>query len=235
MTAHMHDALAGNSHSLIAQAITNVTTLLKVLAQFAMVLAACAVWSGAVHAADSPGLARFGHQLVLNTCAYCHGASGTSISPMFPNLSAQTAPYLQAQLRAFRDQSRADPDAQAYMWGMASQLSDATIDAISNYYAAQAAPGTKPGDEKLLGRGKEIFEEGIASQGVPACTTCHGPQARGNDLFPRLAGQHADYLVKQVLVIQRDLRASPLMRDVIKNLSQDQMRAVAAYLESLSP
>jgi cytochrome c553 len=138
-------------------------------------------------------------------------------------------------LRAFRDQSRADPDAQAYMWGMASQLSDATIDAISNYYAAQAASGTKYRDEKLLGRGKEIFEEGIASQGVPACATCHGSQARGNDIFPRLAGQHADYLVKQALVIQRDLRASPVMHDVIKNLSQDQMRAVATYLESLSP
>ena len=231
MTAHMHNAFAGNLHSPIARATTNV----KVLAQLAMVLAACVVSSGAVHAADSPELERMAHQLAQTTCAYCHGVSGNSISPMFPNLSAQTAPYLQAQLRAFRDQSRADPDAQAYMWGMASQLSDATIDAISNYYAAQSVPGTKSGDEKLLGRGKEIFEEGIASQGVPACATCHGPQARGNDIFPRLAGQHADYLVKQVLVIQRDLRVSPVMHDVIKSLSQDQMRAVANYLESLSP
>jgi cytochrome c553 len=154
---------------------------------------------------------------------------------MFPNLSAQTVPYLQAQLRAFRDQSRADPDAQSYMWGMASQLNDATIDAISNYYAAQSASRPKAGIDKLVGRGKEIFEEGITSQGVPACATCHGPGARGNDIFPRLAGQHADYLVKQALVIQRDLRASPVMHNVIKNLSQDQMRAVASYLESLSP
>jgi cytochrome c553 len=66
-------------------------------------------------------------------------------------------------------------------------------------------------------------------------TTCHGPQARGNDLFPRLAGQHADYLVKQALVIQRGLRDAPVMHEVIKDLSQDQMRAVATYLESLSP
>ena len=73
------------------------------------------------------------------------------------------------------------------------------------------------------------------SQGVPACATCHGPQARGNDIFPRLAGQHADYLVKQALVIQRGLRASPIMHDVVKELSPDQMRAVATYLESLSP
>jgi cytochrome c553 len=58
---------------------------------------------------------------------------------------------------------------------------------------------------------------------------------RGNDIFPRLAGQHADYLVKQVLVIQSTLRAAPVMHDVIKDLSPDQMRAVATYLESLSP
>jgi cytochrome c553 len=231
----MRNVSARDSHSLLALVTTGVRAFFKTLAQLAMALAACGVSSGAVRAADSPKLERLAYQLAHNTCANCHGLSGNSISPMFPNLAAQTAPYLQAQLRAFRDQSRADPDALSYMWGMASQLSDATIDAISNYYAAQAAARPKTGDEKLLGRGKEIFEEGITSQGVPACATCHGPQARGNDIFPRLAGQHADYLVKQALVIQRDLRASPVMHDVIKNLSQDQMRAVASYLESLSP
>jgi cytochrome c553 len=118
---------------------------------------------------------------------------------------------------------------------MASQLSDATIEALSTYYAAQAPSRAKTGDANLMARGKQIFEEGVASQGIPACATCHGPEARGNDIFPRLAGQHADYLVKQVLVIQNTLRAAPVMHDVIKNLSQDQTRAVATYLESLSP
>lgn len=208
----------------------------KALARLAMTLAACAVSSVAVRAADvSPDLGRSAHQMAETTCANCHGASGRSISPMFPNLAAQTVPYLQAQLRAFRDQTRADPDALSFMWGMASQLNDATIDAISTYYAAQSPPRAKTGDAKLTARGKQIFEEGVTSQGVPACATCHGPQARGDNIFPRLAGQHADYLVKQALVIQRGLRAAPVMHDVIKGLSQDQMRAVATYLESLSP
>jgi cytochrome c553 len=189
-----------------------------------------------VRAADvSPELARSAHQLAETTCANCHGVSGRSISPTFPNLAAQTAPYLQAQLHAFRDQTRADPDALAYMWGMASQLNDATIEAISTYYAAQGPSRAKTGDAKLMARGKQIFEEGVTLQGIPACATCHGPQARGNNIFPRLAGQHADYLVKQALAIQRALRAAPVMHDVIKDLSQDQMRAVATYLESLSP
>jgi cytochrome c553 len=212
-----------------------VTTLLKTLA-LGMTLATGAVSGGAAQAAEvSPELGRSAHQLAETTCSYCHGASGHSISPTFPNLAGQTAPYLQAQLHAFRDQTRGDPDALSYMWGMASQLSDATIEALSTYYAEQAPSRAKTGDEKLMARGKQIFEEGVNAQGVPACATCHGPQARGNNIFPRLAGQHADYLVKQALVIQRGLRASPVMHDVIKNLSQDQMRAVATYLESLSP
>jgi len=208
----------------------------KTLAHLGMTLAACALSSGAVRAADvSPKLTRSAHQLAETACANCHGVSGRSISPTFPNLAAQTVPYLQAQLHAFRDQTRADPDALSYMWGMASQLSDATIEAISTYYAAQAPSRAKTGDAKLMARGKQIFEEGVTSQGIPACATCHGPQARGNNIFPRLAGQHGDYLVRQALAIQSDLRAAPVMRDVIKDLSQDQMRAVATYLESLSP
>src|ERR1700676_4883446 len=63
----------------------------------------------------------------VETCGTCHGINGRSVSPTFPNLAAQTATYIEAQLKAFKDQSRADPDAQAYMWGMASQLSDTTI------------------------------------------------------------------------------------------------------------
>ena len=210
-------------------------TLFKTLAYLGMTLA-CAMSSGALRAADvSPDPGRSAHQLAETTCANCHGVSGRSTSPAFPNLAAQTVPYLQAQLHAFRNQTRADPDALSYMWGMASRLSDATIEAISAYYAAQAPSRARTGDASLVARGKQIFDEGVISQGIPACATCHGPQARGNDIFPRLAGQHADYLVKQALVIQRGLRDAPVMHDVIKDLSQDQMRAVATYLESLSP
>jgi cytochrome c553 len=209
---------------------------MKTLAHLGMTLAACALSSGAVRAADvSPEIERVTHQLAETTCANCHGVSGRSISPTFPILAAQTAPYLQAQLRAFRDQTRGDPDALTYMWGMASQLSDATIEALSAYYAAQAPSRAKTGNAEVMARGKQIFEEGVASQGVPACATCHGPQARGNDAFPRLAGQHADYLVRQALVFQSTLRAAPVMHAVVKGLSQDQTRAVATYLESLSP
>ncbi len=159
---------------------TNVTTLLRTLA-LGMILAACATSGGAARAAEvSPELGRSAHQLAETTCSNCHGASGHSISPTFPNLAGQTAPYLQAQLHAFRDQTRGDPDALSYMWGMASQLSDATIEALSTYYAEQAPSRAKTGDEKLMARGKQIFEEGVTAQGTPACATCHGIFSRSS-------------------------------------------------------
>jgi cytochrome c553 len=209
---------------------------MKTLARLGITLAACALSSGAARAADVfPESERVARQLAETTCANCHGVHGRSISPTFPILAAQDAPYLQAQLHAFRDQTRGDPDALTYMWGMASQLSDATIEALSAYYAAQEPSRAKIGNAALMARGKQIYEEGVTSQGVPACATCHGPQARGNDTFPRLAGQHANYLVRQALVFQSTLRAAPVMHAVVKGLSQDQVRAVATYLESLSP
>jgi cytochrome c553 len=119
------------------------------------------------------------------------------------------------------------------MWGMASQLNDAPIEAISVYYSTQPPAPAKAGDGKLMARGKQILEEGIAAQGVAACASCHGSQARGNNICPRRAGHHADYLVKQMLVIQSALRAAPVMHGVIKDPPQDQMRAVGTYLESL--
>lgn len=169
----------------------------------------------------------------IDTCATCHGINGRSVAPTFPNLAAQTAPYIELQLHAFKDQSRADPDAQAYMWGMASQLSDATITGLANYFAAQPAAVGVSGNAALIAQGKLIYGEGVPARQIPPCATCHGPRAQGMATFPRLAGQHAPYLLKQLLVIQSVLRVAPVMHGVVKDLSKDQMQAVVAYLESL--
>ena len=172
-------------------------------------------------------------QKAIETCGACHGTNGRSVSPTFPNLAAQTAPYIELQLHAFRDQTRADPDAQAYMWGMASQLNDASISGLAAYFSKQPAPEGRSGNARLIAQGKQIFVEGVPSQQIPACASCHGAQAQGNGPFPRLAGQHAPYLLKQLLVIQSVLRTAPVMHGVIKDLNRDQMQAVVAYLESI--
>ncbi len=172
-------------------------------------------------------------QQTIYTCGTCHGTDGRSISPTFPNLAAQSAQYIELQLHAFKDQTRADPDAQAYMWGMASQLNDALISGLANYFAKQpAAPGVS-GDASLVAQGKRIFEEGVPSREIAPCVSCHGAHAEGTGPFPRLAGQHAPYLLKQLLVIQNVLRTAPVMHGVIKNLNKDQIQAVATYLQSI--
>jgi cytochrome c553 len=169
----------------------------------------------------------------VETCGTCHGVNGRSVSPTFPNLAAQMAPYIELQLKAFKDQSRADPDAQAYMWGMAAQLSEATISALAGYFAAQPAAPGRGGNSPLIEQGKRLFEEGVPARQIPPCASCHGAHAEGMATFPRLAGQHAPYLLKQLLVIQSVLRTAPVMHGVIKDLTKDQMQAVVAYLESI--
>jgi cytochrome c553 len=193
---------------------------------------------GVVHAADATadGLSdtqKTTLQKTIETCSACHGPNGRSIAPTFPNLAAQTAPYIELQLHAFKDQTRADPDAQAYMWGMASQLNDASISGLAAYFSKQSAPEGKSGNTTLIAQGKQIFMEGVPGRQIPACAICHGAQAQGNGPFPRLAGQHAPYLLKQLLVIQSVLRTAPVMHGVIKDLTRDQMQAVVAYLESI--
>lgn len=190
----------------------------------------CAAAFGADAAADAQQAAV---KSAVQTCSTCHGPNGRSVSPTFPNLAAQTAPYIEGQLKAFKDQSRADPDAQAYMWGMAAQLSDGMITSLATYYAAQpAAAPSKTGDPALIAKGKRLFEEGVPTRQIPPCASCHGAHGEGQAVFPRLAGQHAPYLLKQLLVIQNVLRTAPVMHGVIKDLTRDQMQSVVAYLES---
>ncbi len=208
------------------------------LSYAALIVYAMLSTSGPVYGADvdtdaMTGAQRQSLQKTIETCAACHGGNGRSVSPTFPNLAAQTAAYLELQLHAFKDQTRADPDAQAYMWGMASQLNDASISGLAAYFSKQSAAEGRSGNGTLIGQGKSIYAEGVPARQIPACASCHGAQAQGNGPFPRLAGQHAPYLLKQLLVIQSVLRTAPVMHGVIKDLNKDQMQAVVEYLQSI--
>jgi cytochrome c553 len=174
-------------------------------------------------------------KLAAQVCASCHGPRGDSISPAFPKIAGQRAEYLASQLKAFRDRTRADPMAQAYMWGMTSQLSDDSIKKLAAFYAGQKPASGKLGDTKLVQSGKAIYEGGIPEAKVQACITCHGKNAEGNAVFPRLAGQHAEYLVKQLVLFKSSLREggnAPIMHGITTGMSFEQMEAVAAYLMS---
>jgi cytochrome c553 len=66
-------------------------------------------------------------------CASCHGPTGISMSPIWPNLAGQKEQYLVKQIKAFRDGTRQDP----MMAPMVAALSDADIDNLAAYYSSQ--------------------------------------------------------------------------------------------------
>jgi cytochrome c553 len=172
-------------------------------------------------------------ELATQVCAACHGPNGNSISSLFPRLAAQTATYLDAQLKAFRGRVRADPSAQAFMWGMSSQLDDETIHQLGLYYAGQTLPHYPGADHALIARGRSVYEQESPNGKVPSCQACHGAQAQGSEAVPRLAGQHASYLVRQLQFFKAGLRANDrVMLEVCGSMTDEQIEAVAAYAAS---
>jgi cytochrome c553 len=174
----------------------------------------------------------YAQRLAIGVCGTCHGPQGNSTQPKFPRLAGQNANYLAAQLKAFRAQTRGDSDAIGYMWGMAGQLRDETIDALAQYYSTRTPETGSSRDTADIARGREIFEKGISTEGVPPCSSCHGPDAHGIADFPRLAGQHRQYILKQLGSFQSNMRNVAIMHGVALNLRVPEMQAVAAYLEA---
>jgi cytochrome c553 len=171
----------------------------------------------------------------IHVCSACHGENGRSKVAATPSLAGQQAQYLQQQLKDFRSQTRSEANQQAYMWGVSALLDDNAIAGLAEYYAAQTpAPGIA-GPKQQVAAGRQIYAEGLPLQDVKACADCHGAQAQGAAGFPRLAGQHADYLTSQLRLFKKTpLRPhGVLMKGELRAMSDAQMRAVAVYLQSL--
>lgn len=175
------------------------------------------------------------NEMVATVCSKCHGIDGNSTSPGYPKLAGQHSVYLLAQLKAFRNQSRKDPDAHTDMWAISGRLDDKMMVMLADYFSAQEPTRGTPGDAQLSAKGKVIYERGIQSKEIPACAFCHGNQAQGIAVFPRLAGQHAEYLVKQIRVFHTDDRPNlaATMKAVVQRLSDEEAEQVATYLQGL--
>jgi len=152
-------------------------------------------------------------------CVGCHGPNGKSSNAQWPNLAAQQPAYLAAQLKAFKSGARANP----MMQSMAANLNDQDIENVAAYFAGQPA-AKADGDAALAKTG-----EGKAGM----CLGCHGGQAQGNGQMPRLSGQHPDYLVTQLKNFKEGTRQSGPMQGMAGSLSEDDMKALAAYFGSL--
>ena len=166
---------------------------------------------------------------VTTVCQNCHGANGDSVSSTFPRLNGQQAEYIVAQLKNFRSHSRDDPHAMAYMWGMASQLDDATITAVAKYLAAQTPTPAQSGGG-LAELGRAIFTDGVPSHSIPPCSACHGDHGEGAAEIPRIAGQHADYLKHQLEDFRSRVRENQVMHANTKDMTDSEIAAVVSFL-----
>ncbi|MHB1543557.1 MAG: c-type cytochrome [Gammaproteobacteria bacterium] len=173
---------------------------------------------------------------VMTSCYMCHSTHGDD--PRFgyiPRLAHQSETYITEQLKAFRDGSRSDPPGEMYMWPVSQALSNRDIDLVADWYASQPPPPPQKAG-RLAQAGSLIFHDGLLKQDVPACMSCHGPEAAGSGIYPRLAGQNVEYLIEQLRFFKSGVRHdknADIMHMIAIHLTDRQMRAVADYLTSL--
>lgn len=166
-------------------------------------------------------------------CAGCHGPDGNSLVPMFPKIAGQHPEYLEKQLKNIKENVRVSP----VMAGIVATLSDEDMTILAKHFAKQPARPTPSVSNGPGSIGEKIFQTGIPGAGVPACASCHGANGQGiAPGFPRLAGQHANYVTTQVQAFRDDQRkndAAKMMRMVAAKMTDADIAAVADYIQGL--
>jgi len=169
------------------------------------------------------------------TCTACHGPEGNSVNPLWPNIAGQGGPYLLAQLQAFKSGTRSDP----LMTSQAMMLSDQDMADLAVYFESLPSAAQAVADPSLVDKAEALYRGGDVSDQISACIACHGPTGRGNPAanYPALAGQHSAYSAKQLRDYASGARKSDgktrIMRDIAATLSEDEIVALASYVQGL--
>ena len=229
------------------------------LSAVALTLGACSTGLDRSRSLGNPQVS--GHVLAQQVCSICHGdvgnnVNGNSVNPTFPILAGQQAVYLEAEMQEFHEHTRKDKAAQDMMWGIARDFTPAQIKQLAEFYSHQTPlpnPAAATADPAMVAAGQKIFNEGNLEKAVPPCMACHGANAEGNGPIPRLAGQHADYLYKQLMAFNDDAMRGEeheknhsagseedlerphgvAMEGIAHGLDDAQKHEVALYLQSL--
>ncbi|GIX35486.1 MAG: cytochrome c [Lysobacteraceae bacterium] len=180
-------------------------------------------------------------------CAACHGADGNSSDPQYPKLAGQHERYIARHLALFKNGERNNP----IMLGFAATLSPQDMRDLGAYFAGKTimpgmaddsvvAEGPYAG-KKFYQIGERIYRGGDAERGIPACIGCHGPAGRGNPgpAYPAIGGQHAAYTAAQLKAFRdgtvhgKGENANPVMAGVAHALTDEEIGALASYIEGL--
>ena len=206
--------------------------------KFILLLAALVSAAAVAAEAPSKGDAGKAQGIVNQVCAACHGADGNSQIAANPKLAGQIPEYLYKQLTDFKPAQGKKPERESsVMAGMVANLTNDDMHNLAAYFSGQTA---KPGAAKskdLVALGQRIYRGGIISDGIAACASCHGPNGAGMpSQFPRLSGQHAEYIEAQLKAFRSGARAndsSASMRGVAGRMSDREIAAVADYIAGL--
>ena len=170
------------------------------------------------------------------SCAACHGDNGISVNPVWPKLAGQNPKYLASQLYEFRKGADGNRN-NAVMYGIAVTLSDSDIEDLSAYYASLKS-NVGLTQDKYLELGRDMYRGGNMDIKIQACISCHGPNGQGNyaAAIPMLSGQHSQYTYQQLKNFQSSMRSNDynkMMRNIVHRMTDEEMKAVASYIEGL--
>jgi cytochrome c553 len=194
-------------------------------------LAICAAQMLATASALADDTLERARKIVSGSCFLCHGAHGESATELYPRLAAQNAEYIARQLANFKSGERRS----SVMQPMVAALTPEEMKALGRYFSAQKSEPHPTSDPKLAAQGMLVYRQGGAATEAAACTGCHGERGEGTANLPRLAGQVAPYLAKQLRNFGSRERTSlnSAMHTIAARMTEAEILAVAEYLSGL--
>ncbi len=217
------------------------------LAAFPLVAHCESIRVGDVEISPDDFSAKLSQEKRVAKCLSCHGNLaggdinfGPEVHFGTPALRGMREGYLRESLVAYRDGTRRHEE----MSAVAAMLDDESIDFMARSFAAYEVPPMRSASEltalaekdPLFAKGQALARQGTPQKGVPACIACHGPLGEGNDTGPRLAGQNVMYIKSQFESFANGARQtvqSAVMQPVVAGLTDDDIKAVAHYFESV--
>ena len=205
-------------------------TVLRLLSSLLLATCAASVMANESQPAAKADVAK-GEAISNGVCVACHTNDGSRGSPANPILQGQHPEYLAKQLSEFKAGKRVN----AIMKGFATTLSEQDMKNVAAYYAGKKAKSGFAKNKDLATLGEKIYRGGIADRNIPACSGCHSPSGAGMPAqYPRLAGQHGDYIQAQLTAYRGGLRNNNVqMTGVAAKLNDREIQAVSDYIAGL--
>lgn len=184
------------------------------------------------------------------TCTACHGADGNSSVEIYPRIAGQSERYIAKELALIANGQR-NEGAVAAMMPFVQDLTPQDMRDLGAYFATQKTSAGVADDAvvadgpyagmKFYEVGQKLYRGGDASRNIPACMACHGPAGAGNPgpAYPHIGGQYAGYVTQRLQRYQAgqtnetDTAQFKIMEQVSKTLTQQEIQALASYVQGL--